>query len=397
MLFTILKNDRVFFGSNDYHLYCLDSRGEKGVFVWKYVIRINPMSPLIIDHLNERLFIASEDSVCSINYVAIDLEQQRRKELIEVLEGELNKKYERKMDKLNVTVERIEHEIASLCPSLPLVFADYVYCINDHETISMLNNNSFNIEIVLEKRINNLSIENLPVFNKKKGVFFISEEGAICLFNSNSCDFEIIFSSEKEKYSSVALGDNELIYFSSNKGKLCCLNPETKQIVWEKNIEDHVFPNPVIDKEETVYFASKRNLYMINRYRQLNNKKLERQVKSRLVIDLKGRIYFLSSKHTLTCINQQGEVIWDYYATQATLPAFDLESYAYIGSQNEIHCIDVDTGKALWKRKEPQELFTMHPTSNAKGEVFFVTKNKSIIKKRNLSLFERITNFRNQR
>lgn len=346
-----------------------------------------------LDPEDEVLFYPSGNSIFCINYSGTYQQDIKNKFFQEFFEAEREKKFIKKMKELSVTVDYFETQLSPACP---FVFKDYVYYVasngNDY-TLHFLDKDFQNHTPEKNRKIAGVFSTSIPPIPDGAGrVYFVSTKGKIN-FLCEGKPWHLMQETE-EKYSSPTLDKKGKMYFSSTQGALYCINPNNEEIFWSKNIEEKdIYPSPALDSQGFVYFASKKNIYKIDTETQnMEVYRMSRPIRSPLKIDRENRIYFLSSKNTLTCINQMGEVLWDYHGYNLTLPAFDTNHLAYLASQCKIICLDPNQqGELLWEKvTKGKANINLDPAANDKGDIYFFAEDGKIYRKRNLNFFEKI-------
>ena len=304
------------------------------------------------------------------------------------------------MDEFQVVVDSCPERFPrSVCS--PISRGEFLFSVQEKDIEGTLHHTLYKTDPYMKKEASKhfppiFSVSNPFLVGKDGNIYFCSQGGKIRSFSQRR--ERTLFG--EQVCTSPSIGDNGLLYFSSQEGHLFCIDPGDNSSVWEQRVNSkNIWPSPAIDKGGNAYFADKSTVYAVSVMGELIQKTLDVPIASSLKIGAQGNLYFLSNASTLTSIDLQGEVRWSFRvydfseltSPDITLPVFDLDGNVYVGSSNgKIYCIDPKDGSWLWQvAVNDNSPIRFTPTSNDQGEVFFLSEDGSLYRKRNRYFFEK--------
>ena len=405
------KTHRVFCGSKDNKLYCFHDNGQ---VLWKRdTSGITWQFNLALDLKNQTLFAPIGKSIAAIQ-CGKPVEPLPDPSLLPKPNSEPPENINKILEELEKCRESHSAEaieklqiVIDICPELfprsicTPISKDCIFSVQQEDIQGKPHHVLYRTDQYMQKNSVKYFLEIFPhsipfIVSKKGDIYFASTNGKIRCYSQGK-EFTLF---DEHICLPPSIGQNNLLYFSSKDGHLFCIDPEGKGKVWEQRVvSKFIWPSPAVDEYSNAYFADKSTIYIVSTTGKLTQKTLSVPINSPLKIGAQGNLYFLSDSSTLTSIDSNGGFRWSYRiydfngvkSPSITTPTFDFDGNIYVGSSNgKIYCINAENGKWMWQATvDNNSSIHFAPTSNDKGEVFFLTEDGSLYRKRNLYLSEK--------
>lgn len=217
-------------------------------------------------------------------------------------------------------------------------------------------------------------------------LYIITENGILKVIDMNNSKVEWTYDFE-DKVSASPIIKDDILYVGDLDGDFYALNvsedlkDDKHETIWEKNFSDGIKSTVAIDDNNNIYFGSNDgHFYSLNKDGEENwNCELGEEVESSPIIT-NDTIYVGSTNGKIFAIDLNGNEKWNYTTAEKVVssPAYTNESI-YIGSEDgNLYCINSSTGTLKWNVNMENKIISSPTIDENDNNVFIGSNNGNI-------------------